>query len=53
MMENYGFIPITDEEAVQMGMPKQSALFDRLYEYMIDEIKLNTKLTLNNGRRGI
>jgi hypothetical protein len=27
-----------------MGMPKQSALFDRLYEYMIDEIKLNTKL---------
>jgi hypothetical protein len=44
MMENYGFIPITDEEAVQMGMPKQSALFDRLYEYMIDEIKLNTKL---------
>jgi maltooligosyltrehalose synthase len=43
MMENW-FIPITDEEAVQMGMPKQSALFDRLYEYMIDEIKLNTKL---------
>jgi hypothetical protein len=49
MMENYGFIPITDEEAVQMGMPKQSALFDRLYEYMIDEIKLNTKLDVEYG----
>jgi hypothetical protein len=52
MMENYGFIPITDEEAVQMGMPKQSALFDRLYEYMIDEIKLNTKLDVEYGTAG-
>jgi hypothetical protein len=35
-----------------MGMPKQSALFDRLYEYMIDEIKLNTKLDVEYGTAG-
>lgn len=49
LMENYGFIPITDEEAVNMGMPKQSALFDKLYDYMIEDMKSNKSLAVEYG----
>jgi hypothetical protein len=49
MMENYGFLPITDEEAIQMGMPKQSATFDTLYESMMKELELNSNLDAEYG----
>jgi len=43
MLENYGFIPITNEEARKMNLPSGSGLFSDLFKVMKDEIKRNPK----------
>lgn len=43
IMEDYGFILITKEEAVSMNLPDGSGLFSELYANMEEEIKQNSK----------
>ena len=43
IMEDYGFILITKEEAVSMNLPDGSGLFSELYANMEQEIKQNSK----------
>ena len=42
LMEDYGFVLITDEEAQQIGMPGGSGLFSELYTSMQNELKMNS-----------
>lgn len=37
IMEDYGFVPITAEEATQMGLPGPSNTFDRMFDAMLRE----------------
>lgn len=39
VMEDYGFIPVTDDEAKQMNMPNSSGLFSNLYAKLEKENK--------------
>ena len=39
VMENYGFIPLTSDEAKSMGLKSGIGNFDELYKLMNDEIK--------------
>lgn len=41
LMENYGFIQITDSEAKQLGLPGSSGMFNELYNIMEQEISRN------------
>jgi len=41
MMENYGFILLTKEEAMHIGFPKSSGLFNELFAKMEEELKRN------------
>ena len=41
LMENYGFIQITDVEARQLGLPGSSGMFSELYNVMEQEIGRN------------
>lgn len=43
MMENYGFILITNEEARQLGLPNATGLFSELFTIMENEVKQNPK----------
>jgi hypothetical protein len=43
LMEDYGFVLITDEEASQMNLPGGSGLFSELYTSMQNELKMNPK----------
>jgi hypothetical protein len=43
MMENYGFVLVTPEEAKQLGLPNNSGLFSELFSSMENEIKQNPK----------
>jgi hypothetical protein len=43
MLENYGFVPLTKEEAMRIQMPSSSGLFSELFNKMKDEIKRNPK----------
>jgi len=43
MLENYGFILITNEEARKMNLPSGTGLFSELFKIMNDEIKGNPK----------
>ena len=43
MMENYGFVLITGEEAKQLGLPNNSGLFSELFVQMESEVKQNPK----------
>jgi hypothetical protein len=43
MMDNYGFVLISREEAQQLGLPSNTGMFSELYEYMKNEIKRNPK----------
>mgnify|MGYP006137953963 CR=1 FL=1 len=47
LMEDYGFILITKEEAVKMGMPNSTGLFGELFATMENEIKINPKLKID------
>jgi hypothetical protein len=44
VMENYGFVIITKEEASSMGLPNGTGLFDELYASMESEIEHNYRL---------
>lgn len=41
LMENYGFIQITDAEAKQLGLPGSSGMFNELYNIMEQQISRN------------
>jgi hypothetical protein len=41
LMENYGFVQITDVEARQLGLPGSSGMFNELYNVMEQEISRN------------
>ena len=41
LMENYGFIQITDVEAKELGVPSSSGMFNELYNVMEQEISRN------------
>lgn len=43
IMEDYGFILITNEEAKPMGLPSGSGLFSDLFTSMENELKMNPK----------
>jgi hypothetical protein len=43
VLSNYGFVLITKEEALQIGLPNNSGLFSELYEDMKNEIKRNPR----------
>lgn len=43
IMEDYGFILITKEEAITMDLPDGTGLFSELYSNMEQELKQNTK----------
>jgi hypothetical protein len=43
MMENYGFVLITTEEAKQLGLPNNTGLFSELFTAMENEVKQNPK----------
>jgi hypothetical protein len=42
LMENYGFVQITNSEAKQLGLPGSSGMFNELYNVMEQEISRNT-----------
>jgi len=41
LMENYGFVQITNSEAKQLGLPGSSGMFNELYNIMEQEISRN------------
>jgi len=44
IMEDYGFTLITNDEAKQMGMPRNSGLFGELFAELENDVKMNPKL---------
>jgi hypothetical protein len=61
LMENYGFILITKEEATSLGLPAPSGMFNELYTVLENEIKRNpskindygTSLNMSSGEKNI
>ena len=49
-MENYGFVPIRDNEAQQMGFPKAIGSFELLYDRMEDELESKRIKKSNIGK---
>ena len=47
IMENYGFVLITKDEARQMGFPNPTGLFDQLYETMKQDIRRDPTIEPN------
>ena len=43
IMEDYGFVLITDEEATQINLPKATGLFSELFTLMESELKMQPK----------
>lgn len=43
IMEDYGFVLVSKEDANQMSLPDGSGLFNELYTYMEEELKVETK----------
>lgn len=43
LMEDYGFVLITKDEATHMNMPNSTGLFSELFDNMENEIKMNPK----------
>ena len=41
VMENYGFVPINDNEAQRFGFPSGIGSFERLFDIMEDDIEQN------------
>jgi len=50
IMEDYGFVLVTKEEAKQMNLPGGSVLFDELFNFMETEIKMNPKKEADYGK---
>lgn len=61
LMENYGFILITKEEATSLGIPAPSGMFNELYTVLENEVKRNrskandygTSLNMSPGEKNI
>jgi hypothetical protein len=49
-MEDYGFVPLTDAEAAQLGLPSSSATFDVLFDAMNQDLKRNRNYVPNYGQ---
>ena len=49
IMEDYGFVPLTDTEAAQLGLPSSSATFDVLFDAMNQDLKRNRNYVPNFG----
>ena len=49
IMEDYGFVPLTDAEAAQLGLPSSSDTFDRLFDAMNQDLKRNRNYSPNYG----
>jgi hypothetical protein len=49
IMEDYGFVPLTDAEAAQLGLPSSSATFDVLFDAMNQDVKRSQKYVPNYG----
>lgn len=47
LMEDYGFVLITQEEAQQMNMPDSTGMFSDLFALMENEAKMHPKLSSN------
>ena len=47
IMENYGFVLITRDEARQMGFPNNTGLFDQLYDAMKQDIRRDPGIEVN------
>jgi hypothetical protein len=43
MLENYGFVPLSKDDADRIHMPASTGLFSELFNKMKDEIKRNPK----------
>lgn len=43
VMEDYGFVLISKEDAQNLGLPNSTGLFEEMYHYMETEIKQNPK----------
>jgi hypothetical protein len=43
VLSNYGFVLITKDEALQLGLPNNSGMFSELFEDMKNEIKRNSR----------
>jgi len=52
VMENYGFVPLTMEEANNAGLPNGIGNFEELFRQMENEVKVNDKLKYEY-KRGI
>jgi hypothetical protein len=50
IMEDYGFVLVTKDEAKQMNLPDGSVLFDELFNYMETEIKMNPRKEADYGK---
>ena len=48
IMENYGFVLITQAEAKNMGLPNASGMFQDLYQDMMNELNRDTKNKRSN-----
>ena len=49
IIEDYGFVPLSQDEARKMGFPHSSGLFEELFSYMENEIRQNKIDTANYG----
>lgn len=49
ILENYGFVIVSDAEANTMGLPKGSALFSELFDSMMGEVNRNPRAGTDYG----
>lgn len=50
IMEDYGFVLVTKDEAKQMNLPGGSVLFDELFNSMETEVKMNPRKEADYGK---
>ena len=50
VLENYGFVPITTQEANSMGFPQAIGSFEDLFDNMMDDIHNNKLKKFNIGK---
>jgi hypothetical protein len=49
-MDNYGFALISSEEAIGLGLPNGTGMFDELYNAMVNEVGRDKKTESNYGK---
>jgi hypothetical protein len=50
VMDNYGFALISSEEAIGLGLPNGTGMFDELYNAMVNEVGRDKKTESNYGK---